>query len=82
MIRYEEWKDKRENFSKIDVRHVQGNFFPGLRTRAAALKVGEGLGRIAADFWQFTWQSGKRREEICTELKEKFGEKNQKIQVL
>ena len=30
MIRYEEWKDKRENFFKIDVRHVQGNFFPGL----------------------------------------------------
>lgn len=229
MIRYEEWKDKRENFSKIDVRHVQGNFFPGLRTRAAALKVGEGLeviqtfephplyqaleelgfvhhteqtaenefhvwfyrteekqpckaasyrplallnypmideglGRIAADFWQLTWQSGKRtlsyeirlllsltnavgagrmrqaarelvkayiyglesaalddvfellawnqgigffsseigpsplfqaykliktqeqrgksREEICTELKEKFGEKNQEMQVL
>ena len=44
--------------------------------------IDEGLGRITADFWQLTWQSGKRREEICTELKEKFGEKNQKIQVL
>lgn len=59
-----------------------GKFLSGLGTRAAALKVGEGLGRITADFWQLTWQSGKRREEICTELKEKFGEKNQKIQVL
>ena len=60
MIKYEEWKDKRENFFKVDVRHVQGNFFPGLRARAAALKVGEGLGRIAADFWQLTWQSRNR----------------------
>lgn len=229
MIQYEEWKDKRKNFSKIDVRHVQGNFFLGLRAKAAALKVGEGmeviqtfephplyraleelgfvhhmeqtaenefhvwfyrteekqpyetapyrplallnypmiddgLGRIAADFWQLTWQSekrtlpyeirlilsltnavgagrmrqavrelvkayiyglesaalddvfellawnqgigffsseigpsplfqaykliktreqrGKSYEEICTELKEKFGEENQEVQVL
>jgi uncharacterized protein (DUF2249 family) len=229
MVKYEEWKEKREKFSKIDVRHIQGNFFPGLQAKAAALKVGEGLeviqtfkphplyqameelgfahhteqtaenefhvwfyraeekmskgsapyrplallnyrlidedlGRIAADFWQATWQSekrtlpyeirlllsltnaagagrmrqavrelvkayiyglesaalddvfellawnqgigffsseigpsplfqaykliktqeqkGKSREEICTELKEKFGEKNQEVQVL
>ncbi len=229
MIKYEEWKDKKKDFFKVDVRHVQGNFFPGLQRRAMALKAGEGieviqtfepyplykemdmlgyihhteklaenefhvwfyrteekepegsapyrplallnypmidedLGRIAADFWQATWQSEKRtlpyemrlllsltnavgagrmrqavrelvkayiyglesaalddvfellawnqgigffsseigpsplfqaykmiktqeqrgisREEICTEIKEKFGEKNQEVQVL
>ncbi len=229
MIKYEEWKDKKKDFFKVDVRHVQGNFFPGLQRRAMTLKPGEGieviqtfepyplykemdmlgyihhteklaenefhvwfyrteekepegsapyrplallnypmidedLGRIAADFWQATWQSEKRtlpyemrlllsltnavgagrmrqavrelvkayiyglesaalddvfellawnqgigffsseigpsplfqaykmiktqeqrgisREEICTEIKEKFGEKNQEVQVL
>ena len=229
MIKYEEWKDKKKDFFKVDVRHVQGNFFPGLQRRAMTLKAGEGieviqafepyplykemdmlgyihhteklaenefhvwfyrteekepegsapyrplallnypmidedLGRIAADFWQATWQSDKRtlpyemrlllsltnavgagrmrqavrelvkayiyglesaalddvfellawnqgigffsseigpsplfqaykmiktqeqrgisREEICTEIKEKFGEKNQEVQVL
>lgn len=229
MIKYEEWKDKKKDFFKVDVRHVQGNFFPGLQRRAMTLKAGEGieviqtfepyplykemdmlgyihhteklaenefhvwfyrteekepegsapyrplallnypmidedLGRIAADFWQETWQSEKRtlpyemrlllsltnavgagrmrqavrelvkayiyglesaalddvfellawnqgigffsseigpsplfqaykmiktqeqrgisREEICTEIKEKFGEKNQEVQVL
>lgn len=229
MIKYEEWKDKKKDFFKVDVRHVQGNFFPGLQRRAMTLKAGEGieviqtfepyplykemdmlgyihhteklaenefhvwfyrteekepegsapyrplallnypmidedLGRIAADFWQATWQSEKRtlpyemrlllsltnavgagrmrqavrelvkayiyglesaalddvfellawnqgigffsseigpsplfqaykmiktqeqrgisREEICTKIKEKFGEKNQEVQVL
>ena len=226
MIRYEEWKDKKKDFFKVDVRHVQGNFFPGLQRRAMTLKAGEGieviqtfepyplykemdmlgyihhteklaenefhvwfyrteekepegsapyrplallnypmidedLGRIAADFWQATWRSERRtemrlplsltnavgagrmrqavrelvkayiyglesaalddvfellawnqgigffsseigpsplfqaykmiktqeqrgisREEICTEIKEKFGEKNQEVQVL
>ena len=229
MIKYEEWKDKKKDFFKVDVRHVQGNFFPGLQRRAMTLKAGEGieviqtfepyplykemdvlgyihhteklaenefhvwfyrteekepegsapyrplallnypmidedLGRIAADFWQATWQSEKRtlpyemrlllsltnavgagrmrqavrelvkayiyglesaalddvfellawnqgigffsseigpsplfqaykmiktqeqrgisREEICTEIKEKFGEKNKEVQVL
>ena len=229
MIKYEEWKDKKKDFFKVDVRHAQGNFFPGLQRRAMTLKAGEGieviqtfephplykemdmlgyihhteklaenefhvwfyrteekepegsapyrplallnypmvdedLGRIAADFWQATWQSEKRtlpyemrlllsltnavgagrmrqavrelvkayiyglesaalddvfellawnqgigffsseigpsplfqaykmiktqeqrgisREEICTEIKEKFGEKNQEVQVL
>lgn len=229
MIKYEEWKDKKKDFFKVDVRHVQGNYFPGLQRRAMTLKAGEGieviqtfepyplykemdmlgyihhteklaenefhvwfyrteekepegsapyrplallnypmidedLGRIAADFWQATWQSEKRtlpyemrlllsltnavgvgrmrqavrelvkayiyglesaalddvfellawnqgigffsseigpsplfqaykmiktqeqrgisREEICTEIKEKFGEKNQEVQVL
>lgn len=229
MIKYEEWKDKKKDFFKVDVRHVQGNFFPGLQRRAMTLKAGEGieviqtfepyplykemdmlgyihhteklaenefhvwfyrteekepegsapyrplallnypmidedLGRIAAGFWQATWQSEKRilpyemrlllsltnavgagrmrqavrelvkayiyglesaalddvfellawnqgigffsseigpsplfqaykmiktqeqrgisREKICTEIKEKFGEKNQEVQVL
>ncbi len=229
MIKYEEWKDKKKDFFKVDVRHVQGNYFPGLQRHAMTLKAGEGieviqtfepyplykemdmlgyihhteklaenefhvwfyrteekepegsapyrplallnypmidedLGCIAADFWQATWQSEKRtlpyemrlllsltnavgagrmrqavrelvkayiyglesaalddvfellawnqgigffsseigpsplfqaykmiktqeqrgisREEICTEIKEKFGEKNQEVQVL
>jgi len=122
---YENWKANVENFDTIDVRHIQGNFFPGIQKKAAALKEGEGLeiiqtfephplyaalekmgfehhteqtgdnefhvyfcrtevkeddgsapfrplallnypmidedlGRIAADFWETTWQSEKR----------------------
>ena len=40
---YENWKDKTAQFEKIDVRQLQGNFFPGLRKKAASLKAGEGL---------------------------------------
>lgn len=40
---FETWKDKTGDFQKIDVRHVQGNFFPGLQKRAAALAIGEGF---------------------------------------
>ena len=40
MIKYEEWKDKKKDFFKVDVRHVQGNFFPGLQRRAMTLKAG------------------------------------------
>ena len=122
---YENWKDKTAAFETIDVRQLQGNFFPSLKKKAEALKVGEGLtivqtfephplyevfeklgfehhtekaadhefrvffyrteigsaeqgspfrplallnyplideelGRIAADFWQLTWQSESR----------------------
>ena len=27
---YTEWKDKTEGFRTIDVRGIQGNFFPGI----------------------------------------------------
>lgn len=37
------WMDKRETFQRIDVRGVQGNFFPGLKQRAAALPQDAGL---------------------------------------
>ena len=40
---YEVWKDRAAQFQTVDVRHIQGNFFPGLRSRAEALEVGEGL---------------------------------------
>lgn len=40
---FENWQDKMNTFKTIDVRHVQGNFFPGLQKQAAALKEGEGL---------------------------------------
>lgn len=40
---YMEWKDKTAGFKKIDVRGIQGNFFPGLKKQAAALPAGEGL---------------------------------------
>lgn len=40
---YTDWKDKTNEFQKMDVRHVQGNFFPGIQKKAAALEVGEGL---------------------------------------
>ncbi len=40
---YTDWKDRTESFKKIDVRGVQGNFFPGLRRQAEAIPEGEGL---------------------------------------
>ena len=40
---YDEWKNKIGTFQKIDVRQKQGNFFPGLKRKAEALEVGEGL---------------------------------------
>lgn len=40
---YSDWKDKINNFKKIDVRGVQGNFFPGLKKQAMALEEGSGL---------------------------------------
>lgn len=40
---YNDWKDKISGFQKIDVRHIQGNFFPGIQKRAMALPAGEGL---------------------------------------
>lgn len=42
-MNYEDWKNKIEDFEKIDVRHMQGNFFPSLQNKAASLDVGEGL---------------------------------------
>ncbi|MBQ8974195.1 MAG: DUF2249 domain-containing protein [Oscillospiraceae bacterium] len=40
---YTDWKDKTEGFKRIDVRGVQGNFFPGIKSQAAKLEVGCGL---------------------------------------
>ena len=40
---YENWKDKAQGFQTVDVRHIQGSFFEGLRKRAEALEAGEGL---------------------------------------
>jgi uncharacterized protein (DUF2249 family) len=40
---YDVWKSKISDFKTADVRHIQGNFFPGLQKQASALKVGEGL---------------------------------------
>ena len=40
---YNEWKDKAAGFKKIDVRGVQGNFFPGLKMQAVKMAVGEGM---------------------------------------
>ncbi len=40
---YSEWKDKINSFKKIDVRGVQGNFFPGLKKQAMAIAEGEGM---------------------------------------
>ncbi|MGI6544981.1 MAG: DUF2249 domain-containing protein [Fastidiosipilaceae bacterium] len=46
---YDLWRDKTSEFQTIDVRGLQGNFFPGLHKRAANLKVGDGL-RIIQTF--------------------------------
>ena len=40
---YENWKDQAPNFQVVDVRHLQGNFFPGLKQKAMGLEVGEGF---------------------------------------
>ncbi|MEL7625060.1 MAG: DUF2249 domain-containing protein [Clostridiales bacterium] len=40
---YELWKEKTPEFKTIDVRHLQGNFFPGLQKQAKSVKAGEGL---------------------------------------
>ena len=37
------WKDKIGSFKQIDVRGIQGNFFPGLKKQAMQLPVGSGL---------------------------------------
>jgi uncharacterized protein (DUF2249 family) len=40
---YEAWKEKTKEFKTIDVRHLHGNFFPGLQKQAKGLQVGEGM---------------------------------------
>ena len=40
---YENWKNKAQGFQTVDVRHIQGSFFEGLKKRAEALEMGEGL---------------------------------------
>lgn len=40
---YEDWQDKTPAFKTIDVRGVQGNFFPGLKRQAEAIAVGSGM---------------------------------------
>lgn len=40
---YENWQEKTPQFKTIDVRNLQGNFFPGLYRQAKEVKVGEGL---------------------------------------
>ena len=40
---YENWKNKAQGFQTVDVRHIQGSFFEGLKKRSEALEVGEGL---------------------------------------
>ena len=40
---YKEWQNKTEDFKKIDVRGIQGNFFQGIKKHAVNTKVGNGL---------------------------------------
>lgn len=40
---YIDWKDKTASFKRIDVRGMQGNFFPGLKTQATKAAIGEGM---------------------------------------
>ncbi len=40
---YSNWKEKINEFKTIDVRGVQGNFFPGLKKQAMELPAGMGL---------------------------------------
>ena len=52
-MNYNDWKDKTVSFKKIDVRGVQGNFFPGLKMQAAKMAVGEGMEIIHPDLKPF-----------------------------
>ncbi|MGP1595177.1 MAG: DUF2249 domain-containing protein [Treponema sp.] len=40
---YADWKDKIGSFKKMDVRGLQGNFFPALKKQAEEAAVGSGL---------------------------------------
>ncbi|MCR5101942.1 MAG: DUF2249 domain-containing protein [Butyrivibrio sp.] len=40
---YTDWEAKIESFKKIDVRGLQGNFFPGIKKQAMELPKGEGI---------------------------------------
>ncbi len=40
---YQDWSSKTDTFKKIDVRGLQGNFFPGLKKQAMGVPAGEGL---------------------------------------
>lgn len=40
---YTDWKDKRDEFKKIDVRGIAGNFLEGLKKQAASLPAGQGI---------------------------------------
>ena len=40
---YMDWKDKTKEFKKMDVRGIQGNFFPGLKKQASGMNVGDGF---------------------------------------
>lgn len=40
---YNEWKNRTANFKKVDVRGIQGNFFPGLKVQAMKMAEGEGM---------------------------------------
>ena len=36
---YENWKNKAQGFQTVDVRHIQGSFFEGLKKRSEALEA-------------------------------------------
>lgn len=40
---YKDWQNKTEDFKKIDVRGIQGNFFQGIKKHAVNTEVGNGL---------------------------------------
>lgn len=71
---YEYWKDRIEEFEKIDVRGIQGiGYFSseiGPSALFAAYKITKKMEK-----------QGKNRAEIAELLKEKFGEKNPDVKV-
>lgn len=40
---YSDWKEKVKDFAVMDVRNLQGNFFPAIKSKAESLLAGEGL---------------------------------------
>ena len=46
---YKAWQNKTEDFKKIDVRGIQGNFFQGIKKHAVNTEVGNGL-KIVQNF--------------------------------
>ncbi len=64
---YENWKNKAQGFQTVDVRHIQGSFFEGVKKRAEALEVGEGLHIIQTVPFPVSWTVKMKKKQKETQ---------------